>query len=37
MEEDNIVINRAIPKYRERDELIREEGGCKPKELIRGS
>ena len=39
MEEDDMVISRVIPQYRERerDEPMGEEGGCKPEELIRGS
>ena len=37
MEEDNIVIKQAIASIDKRDKPIGEEGGCKPKEHIRGS
>jgi hypothetical protein len=33
MEEDDMVMSRAIPRVQERDEPIGEEGGCRPEEL----
>ena len=39
MEEDNIAKNRVdntLVQERERDNPMREEGGCKPEEFIRG-
>jgi hypothetical protein len=41
MEEDDMVMSRAIPRTerereRERDEPMGEEGGCRPEEVIRG-
>jgi hypothetical protein len=33
IEDNDMVISRAIPQVQKRNELIGEEGGCKPKEL----